>query len=209
MTTGDACFVARSQQEGVDVAAPVRPSAATRSAVVFVDRSSGRRAIVESRDSALDMGADEISADTLCSGRIILVDGTDMPLSLRAATAARRAGLRTMVDLDRRHPATMQLLSEIDVVILPEALVQDLTATRQQWQSRGQPGCGAAASGHRRRDARGRRRRRLRAVEKRSRCRPTPWMSGTRPAPATHSERVLPRVGSRPADADADVLGSA
>ena len=116
-------------QQGVDVVAPVRLSAATRSAVVFVDRSSGRRAIVESRDSALDMGADEVSADTLCSARIILVDGTDMSLSLRAATAARRAGLRTMVDLDRRHPATMQLLSEIDVVILPEALAQDLTAT--------------------------------------------------------------------------------
>lgn len=34
-----------------------------------------------------------------------------------------------MVDLDRRHPAEMQLLSEIDVVILPEALVSDLTST--------------------------------------------------------------------------------
>jgi ribokinase len=117
------------QQEGVDVAASVRPAAATRSAVVLVDRASGRRAIVESRDSALDMGADEISPGTLCSGRIILVDGTDMQLSLRTATAARRAGLRTMVDLDRQHPATMQLLSEIDVVILPDGLVQDLTAT--------------------------------------------------------------------------------
>jgi sugar/nucleoside kinase (ribokinase family) len=115
-------------QEGVDVAAVIRPATATRSAVVFVDQASGRRAIVESRDSALDLAADEISADTLCSGRI-LVDGTDMQLSLRTATTARRAGLRTMVDLDRRHPAAMQLLSEIDVVILPETLVNDLAAT--------------------------------------------------------------------------------
>jgi len=117
------------QQEGVDVAAAIRPAAATRSAVVLVDGASGRRAIVESRDPALDMGADEISPETLCSGRIVLVDGTDMQLSIRAATSARRAGLRTMVDLDRRHPAAMQLLSEIDVVILPEGLVHDLTAT--------------------------------------------------------------------------------
>lgn len=116
------------QHEGVDVAASVRPSAATRSAVVFVDRSSGRRAIVESRDPALDLCADEISAETLCSGRIILVDGSDMQLSLRTATAARRAGLRTMVDLDRQHPAALELLSEIDAVILPEALVHELTA---------------------------------------------------------------------------------
>jgi sugar/nucleoside kinase (ribokinase family) len=117
------------QQEGVDVSASVRPGVATRSAVVLVDRASGRRAIVESRDSALDMGADEIPPGVLCSGRIILVDGTDMQLSLRTAATARRAGLRTMVDLDRQHPATMQLLSEIDVVILPEGLVHDLTAT--------------------------------------------------------------------------------
>jgi sugar/nucleoside kinase (ribokinase family) len=117
------------EHEGVDAVAPVRPAVATRSAVVLVDRPSGRRAIVESRDPALDMADDEISSATLCSGRIILVDGTDMPLSLRAATTARHAGLRTMVDLDRLHPAAMQLLSEIDVVILPEGLVHELTAT--------------------------------------------------------------------------------
>lgn len=117
------------QEDGVDVAATVRRAAATRSAVVLVHRSSGRRAIVESRDSVLDLAADEISVDTLSSGRIILVDGTDMELSLRAALAARGAGLRTMVDLDRLHPSTMELLSAIDVVILPEALMQDLTAT--------------------------------------------------------------------------------
>ena len=117
------------QQDGVDVAAPIRIATATRSAAVFVHHASGRRAIVESRDSALNVGAGEISPETLCSGRITLVDGTDMQLSLRTATAARRAGRRTMVDLDRRHPAEMQLLSEIDVVILPEALVSDLTST--------------------------------------------------------------------------------
>jgi len=75
------------------------------------------------------MAVDEISPDTFCSGRIVLVDGTDMLMSLRTATAARRAGLRTMVDLDRRYPAAMELLSEIDVVILPETIVTDLTAT--------------------------------------------------------------------------------
>jgi len=117
------------EHDGVDIAgAAIRSATATRSAVVFVDHKSGRRAIVESRDSALDMAADGIPTETLCSGRIILVDGTDMHLSLRTATAARRAGLRTMVDLDRRHPAAFQLLSEIDVVVLPEAFVQDLTA---------------------------------------------------------------------------------
>jgi sugar/nucleoside kinase (ribokinase family) len=117
------------EQHGVDVAASVRTATATRSAVVFVDEASGRRAIVESRDSALDMADTEVSADTLCSGRIVLVDGTDMHLSLRTATAARRAGLRTMVDLDRPHPDAMQLLSEIDVVIIPETLANELTAT--------------------------------------------------------------------------------
>ena len=117
------------QHDGVDVAAPCRSVAATRSAVVFVENASGRRAIVESRDSTLDSRADEISNELLCTGRIVLVDGTDMQLSLRAAKAARRAGLRTMVDLDRHHPSAMQLLAEIDIVILPVELVQDLSAT--------------------------------------------------------------------------------
>jgi ribokinase len=115
------------EQERVDVAACLRAFAATRSAMVFVDRGSGRRAIVESRDPTLNVAEDEISDERLCSGRIVLVDGTDMQLSLRAATAARRAGRRTMVDLDYPHPAAMQLLREIDVVILPGSVVHDLT----------------------------------------------------------------------------------
>jgi sugar/nucleoside kinase (ribokinase family) len=111
----------------VNVAAAIRAGAATRSAVVFVESGSGRRAIVESRDAALDIRLDEISPAELCSGRVMLVDGTDIRLSLRAAAAARRRGTRTIVDLDRIHPATMELLSQIDVVILPEGLVRELT----------------------------------------------------------------------------------
>lgn len=117
------------QHDGVDVVASCRSSATTRSAVVFVENASGRRAIVESRDSALDLDADEIPEEILFSGRIVLVDGTDMQMSLRTARAARRTGVRTMVDLDRSHPSAMQLLSEIDIVILPAALAQDISAT--------------------------------------------------------------------------------
>jgi len=113
--------------DGVDVVAPARPSTATRSAVVFVDNSTGRRAVIEYRDPALDAAAQELSEDAICSARIVLVDGTDLQLGIRAATAARRSGLRTMVDLDRDSPRAMELLSEIDIVILPEALVRSLS----------------------------------------------------------------------------------
>jgi hypothetical protein len=43
------------QQEGVDVAAAVRPGSGHTVGRVLVDGASGRRAIVESRDPALDM----------------------------------------------------------------------------------------------------------------------------------------------------------
>jgi ribokinase len=115
------------RREGVDVSALVRSGAATRSAQIFVEESSGRRAVIESRDRALDVDAAEFASATLCGGRITLVDGTNMPLSLHVARTARRAGLRTMVDVDRCDQQTMHLLAEIDVVIVPDALARELT----------------------------------------------------------------------------------
>lgn len=115
------------ERDGVLVSAPRRMSVATRSALILVQHSTGKRAVVESRDSALNVEADEFSHDDLGSGRVILVDGTDIELSLRAAAAAIRKGRRVIVDLDCEHPKAWELLNQIDVVVLPEPLVCGLT----------------------------------------------------------------------------------
>jgi sugar/nucleoside kinase (ribokinase family) len=115
------------EAEGVDVHAVVKTDAATRSAVVLVDQSSGRRTILEARDDRLDVGDHEIRSEVFGSGRIVLVDGSDPRLSLRAAREARTAGARTLVDIDRASDGVVDLLRHIDVVIAPAPLVHELS----------------------------------------------------------------------------------
>ena len=115
------------EDEGVDVHAVIRTDAATRTAVVLVDQSSGRRTVLEARDDRLDVGDDELRVDVLRSGRVVLVDGSDPRLSLRAAREARAGGARTLVDIDRASAGIIDLLKHIDVVIAPAALVHELT----------------------------------------------------------------------------------
>ena len=117
-------------REGVDVVVAEKSGAATRSALVLVEESSGRRAVIESRDPALNVEPEEFDAPTLRGGRVTLVDGTNVRLSRQVARSARQAGMRTMVDVDRCDPGTMDLLAEIDVVIVPESLSRELTGVK-------------------------------------------------------------------------------
>jgi ribokinase len=64
------------------------------------------------------------------AGRALLVDGTDLEASIAAATAARNAGVLTMVDVDRPAPGIDRLLRVIDVVVVPESFALAFTGAR-------------------------------------------------------------------------------
>ena len=115
------------EREGVDVRVAIRPGAETRSAVILIDQSSGRRSVLASRDDRLNIDAGDFDDAEWTDARVLLVDGSDVALSRRAAAAARASGVRTLVDLDTPTADALELLKLIDVVIVPAGFVRVAT----------------------------------------------------------------------------------
>ena len=114
-------------REKVDARVIVRGEAITRTAVILVDASSGRRAVLGVRGEGLSLDAAAIDDSVLSSTRILLVDGTNPRAAQRAAKAARAAGVRTLCDVDEPTPDVLALLKEIDVVIASSGFVGPAT----------------------------------------------------------------------------------
>ena len=108
--------------EGVDVLRLTRTGARSRIAVVLVD-PSGERRIFEHRDSALTGSPDEAVMRAVSDAGLLLVDATDLAASVQMATAARAAGVRTVVDVDTVAPGIDALLNLIDVIVAPAPFV--------------------------------------------------------------------------------------
>jgi sugar/nucleoside kinase (ribokinase family) len=100
----------------VDVVAIERAGVSTRTAVVLVD-AEGRRTVLERRDPRLALSDGEIDPAVFQSTRILMLDATDVPGSIRAAQAARAAGSRVMVDVEKPVEGLEQLLELAHVVI--------------------------------------------------------------------------------------------
>lgn len=115
------------ERDGVDVRVVVRRGVETRSAVILIDQFSGRRSVLASRDDRLNVGAGEFDDAVWTDGRVLLVDGSDIGLSRRAAAVARARGVRTLVDLDTPTADALELLKLIDIVIVPAGFVRVAT----------------------------------------------------------------------------------
>ncbi|MEO7190532.1 MAG: carbohydrate kinase family protein [Vicinamibacterales bacterium] len=122
--TDDWGEVVRAQlaREGVSVAAIEHHQSASRIAVVIVD-PAGERMVYEYRDPRLRLADPAPVVAAVSDSRILLLDATDLAVSIACAESARRAGIRTIVDVDRVAPETEALLRLIDVIIAPEAFV--------------------------------------------------------------------------------------
>ena len=114
-------------REGVDVVAIERADARSRVALVLVESESGDRRVFEFRDPHLAMDAASLPTADLVSGRILMLDATDIAVSTAAARAARAAGVRTIVDVDRVVPNLAQLLAQIDVIVVPKVFLEEWT----------------------------------------------------------------------------------
>ena len=101
---------------GVDARLIVREAAPTRAAVVLVD-PAGRRTVLGHRDARLALSESEVDEVWLSSARVLMIDATDVPAAIAAATRARRAGLAVMLDVDRPGPAADSLIAVSDIVI--------------------------------------------------------------------------------------------
>jgi sugar/nucleoside kinase (ribokinase family) len=112
---------------GVDLVAIERRGTPTRTAVILVD-AAGRRTVLERRDPRLGLRDGEVDAAVFQSGRILMIDATDVPGSIGAARAARAAGARVMVDVDRPVEGLEPLLRLADVVIASAQFTQPAAA---------------------------------------------------------------------------------
>jgi sulfofructose kinase len=115
--------------EGVDIrAARTVPGATNRVAVILVDARTGERTVLWHHDPALRMNpTDHASREAAVSGRLLLVDCEDVATATAAATAARQAGIPTIVDIDDVQSGTPALLHEIDAIISAETVPSELT----------------------------------------------------------------------------------
>ena len=115
-------------REGVDVgAARIVAGATNRFAVILVDARSGQRTVLWDAHPALTMAAADVPRDAIASGRLLLVDCSDVPASLQAAKYARAAGIPTMIDVEKVRPGTTELLQHIDAIVAAQAFPTALT----------------------------------------------------------------------------------
>jgi ribokinase len=117
-------------REGVGLSLVTRRGARTRRAILMVDERTRDRSVLEFRDPALDLREGDVSDAVFTGARILTVDGSDPDAAIRAARVARQSGARTIVDLDAAVPHANKLLELIDVIILPEHTVAELTGFR-------------------------------------------------------------------------------
>ena len=79
-------------------------------AFILVERTSGERTIVWDRDDRLDFDPDASSGEMIQCGRILHLDGHDVPASIRAAQLAHEADMTVVIDVDNVYPHIEELL---------------------------------------------------------------------------------------------------
>ncbi|MBI4481633.1 MAG: ribokinase [Acidobacteria bacterium] len=119
-------------REGIDVSAVIQePDSLNQFAFIIIDRESGERTILWDRDSKLMYRPGELNKEEVCAGRILHLDGHDLPASIQAARWAREAGIPTVADLDRVQEGMEELLGLVDFLISSANFPPQLTGEKR------------------------------------------------------------------------------
>lgn len=106
------------EEEGVDVSSvTVEAHATNQFAMIIADGVSGERTILWNRHERLMYREGELQKESICSGKILHLDGHDLPAAIQCARWAKQEGIPTVVDLDKVEPLTPDLIKEIDFVV--------------------------------------------------------------------------------------------
>lgn len=123
--------LASLRAEGVEVDRVVTvPGATSQFAVILVDHATGTRTVLWHRHAGLSMTPDDVPAEAVRSARVLHVDCHETACVTAAAEAARAAGTRTVIDVEKVRPGIDRLLAAIDVVIAAEGFPAEYTGAR-------------------------------------------------------------------------------
>jgi sulfofructose kinase len=135
------------REEGVDVSAVVIvPGVTSRFAVILVDRVGGNRTVIWNLDPALHMRPADVPDAVLAETRVVLLNSQDPLVMADIAERARRAGVRTVLDVERVRPGVEHLLRATDVVIAADGFPEACTGKTSRGEALAalQGDCGAA-----------------------------------------------------------------
>jgi sugar/nucleoside kinase (ribokinase family) len=114
-------------RRNIDLTHLVEHEAATQTATILIHPESGSRVVLSDRDPHLALRADEVPTDVLRATHIVHVDDVDMAAAIRAARAAREAGVVVTSDIDHVTEGTDELLAVVTVPIFAEETPKELT----------------------------------------------------------------------------------
>jgi sulfofructose kinase len=106
----------RSEGVNVDDVARV-PGVTNQLAMVIVDASTGERTILWYRPAEIATLPEELTAEKVACGRLLLIDGHDAPAAARAAALARERGIPVMLDAESVKDGTDEVVANTDILI--------------------------------------------------------------------------------------------
>ncbi|MBD3368465.1 MAG: ribokinase [Candidatus Eisenbacteria bacterium] len=116
------------RSEGVDVADVVTVGGVTNQlAMIIVDTGRGERTILWHRPDDVATLPDEVAADAVSAGRVLLVDGHDAEAAARAAELARERGTLVVMDAESVKRGTRELVERVDVLLASRDFPERLT----------------------------------------------------------------------------------
>jgi|Deesub1362B_J571_1020462.scaffolds.fasta_scaffold17589_2 sugar/nucleoside kinase (ribokinase family) len=106
------------RKEGVDVTfVTVERGAFSQFAFILIDARNGERTILWDRDEKLMYRPGELDRKAVCSGRILHVDGHDIPATCQALQWAKEEGIPSVMDIDKVEEGTAEMIRMVDFLI--------------------------------------------------------------------------------------------
>lgn len=133
-------------KEGIDISdIMIEKDAKSQFAFILIDQRSGERTIIWNRDERLTIHPQELTKESICSGKVLLLDTHEIESSTQAAIWAKKEGIPVVLDAEKVMMGTDKLLGLIDILIadssFPEAMTgsKDIMKALRKLQSLGPP----------------------------------------------------------------------
>jgi sulfofructose kinase len=116
------------REAGVDVSdVAVIEGALNQFAFILIDKTTGERTIIWTRDDRLTMLPEEVPMDSIAMGRFLHLDGHDAPAAAFAAGEARKRGVKVVVDAETVKDGTREMVANADYVVASSEFPERLT----------------------------------------------------------------------------------